>query len=87
MEIEEFVCRVIKLAKDQGYKVELTRTGQQQINFGHKKLDEKHLKKLYPKILESDAHIPTLINQVAPGRTCTHRPMREIIQQIVALDV
>lgn len=82
MTLDEFKCSVFKLAEQHGYTMEINRKGLQQINFGHKKLHEAHLEKLFPKVLEPGAHIPTLINIVAPGRPCTHRPMSKIIEQI-----
>jgi heme exporter protein D len=27
-------------------------------------------------------HLPTLIEKVAPGRSCVHKPMREILQEL-----
>jgi len=61
-----------------GYPVEMSRNGRQ-IDYGHKKLREGHLAEVYPEILQPGAHIPSLINRVAPGRPCAHRPTREII--------
>jgi len=82
LEKTKFVSEVIRVAREQGYKIETNaRHGLDQIDFGHKKLHAGHLEELYPAILEPSAHIPTLINQVAPGRPCAHKPMREIIEQ------
>jgi hypothetical protein len=74
-----FVNLTIAEAKRQGYPIEkFTRNGRQ-INFGHKKLHEKHLQALFPSILLPNADIAALIEIVAPGRPCTHKPMRQII--------
>ena len=78
----QYVESVFATAEKHGYTIEINRDGLRQIDFVHKKLHERHLDKLYPDILNVDAHIPTLIEQVAPGRPCTHRPMREIIEVI-----
>ncbi len=78
MDQTTFVNSVIDEAKRLGYPIELSRNGRQ-IDFGHKKLHEQHLRKLYPAILQPGANIPKLIDAVAPGRPCTHKPMREII--------
>jgi hypothetical protein len=74
----EFVNLTITEAKMQGYPIEKSRNGRQ-INFGHKKLHEKHLQALFPSILQPNADIAALIQIVARGRPCTHKPMREII--------
>lgn len=76
------------IAKKHDHEIEINRDGLRQICFindkgnMHKKLHEGHLKALYPDILESDARIGILIERVAPGRSCAHRPMREIIEEI-----
>jgi hypothetical protein len=41
------------------------------------------LDKLYPDILAPGANVPALIEGVAPGRPCTHRPMKEILRNII----
>lgn len=65
-----------------GYPVRMSRNGRQ-IHFPHNKnIHEGHLVRLIPEILETGAHIPTLINEVAPGRPCSHKPMR-LIAEIV----
>ena len=79
-----FVNQTIAEAKRQGYPIEkFTRNGRQ-INFGHKKLHEKHLQALFPSILLPNADIAALIEIVAPGRPCTHKPMRQIIYKLAA---
>ena len=53
------------------------------IDFGHKKFHTAHLKQLYPDILSPTAKVTALISKVAPGRPCTHKPMREIVSEIL----
>jgi hypothetical protein len=82
---EEFIDEVVHIARARGYKIESnTRTGETQINFGNKKLHLGHLGALNPSILSSSASISSLIEQVAFGRPCAHKPMREIIEQLIA---
>jgi hypothetical protein len=83
MNLTSFIDKVLQLAKENGWTLEHTQAGLRQIDFGHKKLHENHLKALYPTILEPKAHIPSLINKVAPGRPCTHKPMRIIITKVM----
>jgi hypothetical protein len=78
----ELLERIFQVARDQGFRVETTAQNGQQIDFGHKKLHEGHLKKLLPDIFSDGIHIPTLIEKVAPGRPCAHKPMRKIVAQI-----
>lgn len=73
-----FTRWIVEEARKRGYPIESTRNGAQ-INFGHKKLHEQHLRNLHPSILRPGANIGRLIDAVAPGRPCTHKPMREII--------
>jgi len=81
---KEFISAVIRIACDRGYKIEIdSRTGNNQIDFGNKKLHVGHLEKLYPEILSAGVYMPSLINKVAPGRPWTHRPMKQIIEQII----
>jgi hypothetical protein len=80
---DEFVNEVLRVARERGYTLEYNaRNGRRQIDFGHKKLHTGHLEDLYPAILHQGVHIPSLIEHVAPGRPCSHRPMREIIEQL-----
>jgi hypothetical protein len=80
---DEFVNEVIRIAVESGFRIENNRrNGLPQIDFGHKKLHAGHLEQLYPNILSSTAIISDLIEQVAPGRPCTHKPMREILNKI-----
>ncbi len=76
------VERCLAVAKDDGHKLETTRSGLRQINFGHKKRHEDHLNELFPEILATGKHIPTLIDKVAQGRPCVHKPMRKIVEKI-----
>jgi len=65
-----------------GYPVKMSRNGRQ-IHFPHNKnIHEGHLMRLIPRILEAGAHVPTLINEVAPGRPCSHKPMRLITEVV-----
>jgi hypothetical protein len=64
------------------YPVRTNRNGQRQIDFGHKQLHAGHIRPLFPAILEEGRSIPTLIENVAPGRPCTHKPMKEIIAEL-----
>ena len=85
MSENSFVNAVINIGAAMGYRLEIARDGSRQIDFGHKKLKERHLRALYPKILYCD-HIPTLIERIAPGRPCVHRPMRLIIRELLGKD-
>ena len=78
----KFVKAAISKAKMIGYKVEMNRNGRRQINFGRKKLHEGHLKAIYPQILDAHVNVGLLIESVAPGRPCAHRPMTEIVAEI-----
>ena len=82
MDATSFVERVASISRRMGFRVETNRSNQTQIDFGHKKLHAGHLSQLYPAILEDQSSIAKLIESVAPGRPCTHRPMREIVEEI-----
>jgi len=79
---EDFIQSVMVKAQKHGFKVEQNRFNQRQIDFGHKKLHEGRLLDLYPRIMDDKADIGKLIESVAPGRPCTHRPMKKIIAEI-----
>ena len=80
---EDFIEDVFRIAEEMGYKIETTRGKDYlQIDFGNKKLHSEHIKELFPEALQSDVSIPRLIESVAPGRPCTHRPFREIVERI-----
>jgi len=82
MKATECVDMIIDEARKRGYTIEDSRNGRQIIFEHEKKLHEGHLAELCPDIFRPDAHIPTLINKVAPGRHCAHKPMREIVESI-----
>lgn len=80
---QEFIDTVFRIAKELGYDVERSsRTGLDQIDFGNKKLHARHLGELYPEIMEPNANVSDLIEKVAKGRPCTHKPMKTIIETI-----
>lgn len=83
MSTDEFIDMVIEMARSHGYAIEDGHNGRQ-INFGNKKLHERHLKDLYPDILADGANVRALINNVAPGRSCAAKPLRQLIAQIKA---
>ena len=76
-----FIESVMRIAKSHNYVIEESKNGLQ-IDFGNKKLHEGHLRKIYPDILQANANIKELIDKVAPGRPCSHKPMREIIEDL-----
>ena len=84
---KEFIQAVVSQAQLLGYKIEYYRNhnnGLLQIDFTankwyHKKLNENHLKAIYPRILADGIDIGELIESVAPGRPCVHSPMKKII--------
>jgi hypothetical protein len=82
MNQEEFIDQVVRVARAGGFKIEINRNNQMQIDFGNKKLHSGHLAQLFPDILSRDANIAKLIEAVAPGRPCTHKPMREIVAKL-----
>lgn len=82
MDRELFIVKVIECARNQGFVIEINRDGLLQIDFGNKKLHQKHLNELFPDILNPKVSISNLIEQVAPGRPCSHKPMKEIISII-----
>lgn len=82
MTIHQFIRQFLDVARQLGYRVEISRTGLVQVDFGHKKLHADHLSMLFPRILEPEANIARLVEEVAPGRPCTHKPTREIIQRL-----
>ena len=82
MNADQFADRVLNLARVQGFPIKTNRNGVEQIDFGHKKLHRVHLCGLYPDVLEDGVHIGRLIDRVALGRPCTHKPMRELVSQL-----
>ena len=85
MNQQEFIEHVARNARAKGFKIETNRNGQTQIDFGPKKLHSGHLAQLFPEILFRDANVAKLIDAVAPGRPCTHKPLREIVEQLAEI--
>lgn len=82
---QDFLADVLQIAGELGYTLETCRgRGYSQIDFGNKKLHADHIQKLYPAVLEPNADIKELIEQVAPGRPCTHAPFSGIVRRIRA---
>ena len=84
MEAHDFVERVIESARADGFRIELNRYGLTQIDFCHKKLHAQHLLRMLPEILFPDANVAKIIEKTAPGRPCTHRPMKRIISRVLS---
>ena len=81
---EQFVNDFLHLAEKSGNKIERHRDRDiRQIDFGHKKLHEDHVRALFPAILLADEDLGRVIESVAPGRPCTHRPVRIIMAEIL----
>ena len=78
----EFANLVVTTARNKGWRIETNRDGLTQIDFGNKKLHTCHLEAMFPGIFAEGASISAVIDKVAPGRPCTHKPMREIIADI-----
>lgn len=84
----DFVEAVLEAARQRGLRVCVNRDGLDQICFNEKSkksLHRGHLEQLHPAILRSGlskSQMNALIEQVAPGRPCTHRGMREIVAQL-----
>lgn len=78
----EFISKTIEIARNHGYTIEQSRNGLQ-IDFGHKKLHEGHLRRLFPDILHEGSNISNLIEKVAPGRPCSHKPMKMILAEMI----
>ena len=88
MKKADFVTAVLEVARQRGLRVYVNREGLDQICFNEKSkksLHQGHLQQLHPAILQiglSRSQMNTLIEQVAPGRPCTHRGMRDIVAQL-----
>jgi len=79
----DFVAEVFTIAEAMGFTIETCRgKGYPQIDFGHKKLHSEHIRALYPEVLQEGAKIGRLIEDVAPGRPCSHAPFKKIVAQI-----
>lgn len=83
MDIQQFIDQVVKIAREKGFRIETNRDGLTQIDFGNKKLHSQHLRAMFPEILKDDVVISAIIENVAPGRPCTFKPMKEIIEEIM----
>ena len=79
---DQFIDAVIEEAQQAGYSIEISGNNGRQIDFRNKKLHEGHLRDLYPDILADDGNVSAQIERIAPGRPCTHKPMKEIIAKI-----
>ena len=80
---EALIEQIVRVARKHGYKIDShARTGEVQIDFGNKKLHAGHLKAILPGVLSNTTSIAKLIDSVVPGRPCSHRPMRQIIDQL-----
>ncbi|NBF15462.1 hypothetical protein GV729_09260 [Pseudomonas sp. Fl4BN2] len=83
----EFVQRFFEIAEQSGLLVEERRPGRS-ICFNansDKWLSEKHLRSLFPQVLEpnlSETQINCMIEDVAPGRPCTHKDFRAILKSL-----
>ena len=82
-DLEQFIDDVFRIARERGYRIETNqRNNLPQIDFGIKKLHLRHIKRLYPDVLLENARVNKLIAKIARGRPCTHKPFREIVEQI-----
>jgi hypothetical protein len=81
MNAKEFSDQILKQARLAGYSIQTNRDGFEQIDFGNKKLHSQHLLKIHP-LLISGQSVSAAINAVAPGRSCSHRPMKQLIAQL-----
>jgi len=82
METQQSIALIVETARRKGHRIATNRDGLQQIDFGHKKLHAGHLRAMLPEILRDGASIAGIIERVAPGRPCTHKPMKEIIREV-----
>lgn len=83
---DEFVRRVFEIAAHHGLTVEDRRPGKS-ICFNpvsNKWLSEGHIRSLFPLVLTpglSEKQMNQMVEEVAPGRPCTHVGFRKIIRQ------
>lgn len=88
MKKADFVKAVFEAARRRGLRVYVNREGLDQICFNEKSkksLHRGHLEQLHPAILRSGlskTQMNAIIEQVAPGRPCTHRGMRDIVVEL-----
>ena len=82
MDFQQFIDEVVAIARKKGFRIETNRDGLTQIHFGNKKLHARHLRAMYPEIMEDGVTVSTIIEKVAPGRPCTFKPMKEIIAEM-----
>lgn len=74
--------RVVRIARERGNRIETNqRNNLSQIDYGIKKLHLGHIKRLYPDVLLENAKVKKIIAEIAPGRSCSHKLFREIIEQ------
>ena len=85
MDKMQFINKVIKQARLNGYKVNFNKNDLQQIDFGNKTLHTDQIGELFPQVLVEGVRIDKEIEKVAPGRPCTHAPMKDIITSLRAL--
>jgi hypothetical protein len=80
---KQFVDEVLRMAREHGFTIQANkRSGEAQIDFGDKRLRAGHIAALHPALLAPNADFAALIEKVAPGRQCSHQPMREIIEHL-----
>lgn len=82
LEKKEFIKNTFRLARKMKFKVETNQNDQEQIDFGNKKLTVAQLSLMHPDILMPGADVAKIIEKVAPGRPCTHKPMKEIVESL-----
>ncbi|WP_157696247.1 hypothetical protein [Caballeronia temeraria] len=88
MDEKEFVDQVLRLARERGLRVETNRSGLEQITFNEtsrKALHTGHVARLFPEALApglTPRQFNALLRSIAPGRPCTQKGMREIVDAI-----
>lgn len=87
---EQFIEAVFRTARTRGLQVRLNRRGIESICFNEKSkkcLTRDHIGLLFELGIHRPDNVTAdfrrLIDEVAPGRPCTHRGMREIVQRII----
>jgi len=86
---KEFIKLVFEIAAKHGHRIEMKNGENYQIAFVnsrgnmHKKLHVGHITHLFKLgITSEEVEIYKLIDHVAPGRPCTHKPFKEIVKTI-----